>query len=374
MPLLPLLQAVPLHIDAAKNSINEHFREAQIQVPVITHSGNVIASPRQNPSSGTGAGPPSSSSAPSEMAHPRKRKRSSVSINRDHDAHDIDTEGSRQDPVPSSFSTPNVPASHTAIQHDGLNHAAFNYARAPLLDSVQPQPNRASNTPGRSTRLRHHRPISQNQPQTQNAMNSSHQSDRSPAATSPQGSTTPHTPRRPLADLNVLSGLVTASSFERTDLARLSGPSHSHAGPADARTPHIAPAKSAAPANPTSPTPPASVQSTLLAPMQHTNSNMEGSAHSSSSTDSGSSDSTDRTSVGTAHAATTSRSSDVLVLNSVLSSIGLGNTNSNHDGSFLVPMIRPTTMQRSWTSVVSRVVKYLMESRLIFISAGRGIQ
>jgi hypothetical protein len=350
-------------------------------VPVITHSGNAIASLRQHSSNGTGAGPPSSSTAPSEMVHPRKRKRSFVGLDRDHEAHDIDTEGSHRLPVrfddrPSSFSTPNVPASHAAIQQGGLDRAALNYARAPLFDSVQPQPTRASNTP---RRFRHHRPISQNHPTMQNAMASSHQSDRSPAATSPQASMTSHTPRRPLADLNVLPGLVTASSFERTGSAQLNGPSHSHAGSVDARTPHIAlafpaPAKSAAPTHITSPTPPASGQSTILAPMQHTNSNPEGSAQSSSSTDNGSSDSTDRTSVSVAHTATTSRSSDALVQNPVAAPGGLGNANSNHDGSFLVPMIRPTTVQRSWTAVVSRSVKYFMELSADFISASRGIQ
>ena len=84
LPLLPLLQAVPLHIDAAKNTINERILESQKAAPVTSPSGVArLISCFESHSSFTHS---------QETAHSGKRKRLRTSHD---DFGDIDRDGSQ---------------------------------------------------------------------------------------------------------------------------------------------------------------------------------------------------------------------------------------------------------------------------------------
>jgi hypothetical protein len=389
LPLLPLLQAVPLHIEAAKNGINEHIRETQIQASVLNRSSSEVVLPRYS-SKRAGAGLPlCSPTGLSQTVHSKKRKRSSADLHRDRNMDDTDMEDSNRIPVhiderpsASSFSS-STSASRATSQAQTYDRPTENYARTPLSHPsvrLQPQPNHTSHTS--VNRIRSRPSSSHDHNQNQVPPKTFHR----PLIHSPSKLS-----RRPLVDLTRTALLepVTLSSADRRDVIQIkvgNGPfsSRSEAGDtgapalhapnvhAGSATPQETPSAPFAPQDDTevlvTDSSTGAIKSSLLTGhstiptrIQHTNSNSQGSVQSSISNDRSSGNSTDQTVVSTPRAVQASQPLALLPASNQIAVtfdqlITQGDTNPGYAGSFLVPMIKPMTLQRSWTSVVNRII------------------
>jgi len=386
LPLLPLLQAVPLHIDAAKNAINERIRESQIPVPVVRSSDErVIHTPSSSGSAGPGSTPLS------DTSHSRKRKRPCVSLDRHRDLDDINMDGppaSNRNPVHLDSPSSSVPAPRIPLQPRSLERPAnvndnTNYARTPLSDSAAPlqlqsQPRRTISGVPKQHRIR---PASQSHFKVQNHAipTSAHRPHQSRDHNIPRAS------RRPLADLirpADLEGVI----YNRMDEAQIKTDNRPiDVGTPSLKSPNVSPSavtprppsshlarsvplnrsrtgvtvsSTTAFTSPDGSSSSSSHPSTESACVQHhANSSSESSVQSSNSNDRGLNDSTDGTLVNVNAPLPIPHPVAAPIL-PVQNSVPRDNinTNTNDSGSFLVPMIKPMIMQRSWTSIVSRAV------------------
>jgi len=259
LPLLPLLQAVPLHIDAAKNTISDRICDFQKLIPTEAHRSDKEAVNSRLSSSGTVGSGSSSASSPtvlSETTYSRKRKRSCVDLERHCDVDDIDMQSSAGIPVhldtssSSSAPVPRIPVQAQPSEPPTEMDNDINYVRLPLPDSISPvlpqlQLQPKSTVPRTSKQQENRRRSSQSQAQprshSQNQIipTSPHRPYRS-LLPSPSYQTS-QTTRRPLTDLvtPVNPETDTSSSNDCMEMVRLkaiNAPSHSHPRSTDART------------------------------------------------------------------------------------------------------------------------------------------
>jgi hypothetical protein len=174
LPLLPLLQAVPLHIDAVKDKIGETINNAQVTA-ISRDSENLV-----------GSGPLSSPPASSERIH-SKRKRYSIALGEE--SSDVDSlrpsNRVRVDNDPDVLSSTSTHVSRAPFRAQPIENSVRGYkmnnARLPLPGSVAPSRSIQNQT--------NRRPSIQNSIISSGFLTSSSKEPNS------------QTPRRPLADI-----------------------------------------------------------------------------------------------------------------------------------------------------------------------------
>lgn len=372
LPLLPLLQAVPLHIDAAKNTINERILESQKAAPVTSPSGVArLISCSESHSSFTHS---------QETAHSRKRKRLRTS----HD--DFDRDGSQApDRIlhvhldPPASKTVHAQTHAQTSEHPAEENDNKNDARAVVSDSatsveLRPQPKWPT-----SGVLTQQNPLCPSKSQSQFQNQTPTPTHRSLV---PFSSPDSQAPRRPLADLMP----IPSSPAPPTDGVQVNydGRRHFNVGSIDSGTSfldasNVFPGTSVIPRSLS----PHTAHPSSVNPIQTSFPTASTPPPGSSSISSSVSSSTARTvaeqpnsSFENSHDGSSGYSTNQMllsgpepppqpvppllipmVLNSAVRNIDAG---TDDTGSFLVPMIKPVTTQRSWTSIVGRPAYWLL--------------